>query len=66
MIKVLRGVCIGVDRHIVVGQTPPDLEPALVNYLLSIQAIEVVDDPLPEPVPEPEPKSPKKPGKEEK
>lgn len=58
-VKALRGVCIGVDRHLVAGDTA-DLEPALVTFLVGIGAVKQVDD-------EPETKSvPDKPGKKEK
>lgn len=68
-VKALRGVCIGIEQHLVAGDTA-DLEPALVTFLGGIGAIEIIPDaPTPlEPQPEiqPEPKSkPKKSGKEE-
>lgn len=37
-VKALRGVCIGVDRHLKAGDVE-DLEPALVTYLVSIKAV---------------------------
>lgn len=44
-VKALRGVCIGPERHLALGETQ-DLDPALVNYLVSIGAVErVVDEP---------------------
>lgn len=63
-VKALRGVCIGVDRHLVAGDTE-DLEPALVTFLAGIGAVEVVKD---EPAPA-KPKiesAPDKTGKKEK
>jgi hypothetical protein len=38
-VRALRGVCIGVERHLRAGDTD-DLEPAMVTYLTSIGAIE--------------------------
>jgi hypothetical protein len=75
-VKALRGVCIGVGRHLSAGDVE-DLEPALVTYLVGIGAVERVPDepPKPDPVPEPvkpEPKDetpksvPAKPGSKEK
>ena len=37
----LRGVCVGVDRHLKAGDIV-DLEAALVTYLVSIGAVEIV------------------------
>jgi hypothetical protein len=60
-VRALRGVCIGVDRHLKPGDIE-DLEPALVTYLVGIGAVEPVkDDPKPEVKP-----APKEPGKKEK
>lgn len=42
-VRALRGVCIGVERHLKPGDTA-DLEPALVNFLVSIRAVEQVKD----------------------
>ncbi|HYE70594.1 MAG TPA: hypothetical protein VD932_03625 [Aquabacterium sp.] len=42
-VKALRGVCIGVDRHLVAGDTA-DLDPGLVTYLVNIRAVEAVKD----------------------
>ncbi len=54
-VKALRGVCIGVDRHLPAGDTE-DLEPALVTFLVGIGAVErVADEPAPIPVPVPVP-----------
>ncbi len=48
-VRALRGVCIGVERHLKAGDTE-DLEPALVTFLVSIGAVErVIDDPKPAP-----------------
>lgn len=66
-VRALRGVCIGVERHLKAGDTE-DLEPALVTYLLGIGAVERVKD-APEPAVEPEPEvtsAPVKTGKKEK
>ncbi len=60
-VKALRGVCIGVDRHLVAGDSA-DLEPALVTYLVGIGAVEHLKH---ESQPEPEP-TPVKSGKKEK
>jgi hypothetical protein len=58
-VRALRGVCIGVDRHLKAGDTA-DLEAALVTYLRGIGAVEPApEEPKPEPMPE-------KPGKKEK
>lgn len=62
-VKALRGVCIGVDRHLVAGDIA-DLEPALVTFLRSINAVENFNEPTP--TPESEPKAPEKTGKKEK
>lgn len=77
-VRALRGVCVGVERHLVAGDVD-DLEAALVSFLVSIGAVErvpestpvepakveAVPDPVPE-VPESETPSPAKPGKKEK
>jgi hypothetical protein len=48
-VRCLRGVCVGIERHLAPGDTD-DLEPALVNYLVNIGAVEIVpDDPVVEP-----------------
>jgi hypothetical protein len=60
-VRALRGVCIGVARHMKPGDVE-DLEPALVTYLSGIGAVELVKD---EPKPEVKP-APEKPGKKEK
>jgi hypothetical protein len=49
-VKALRGVCIGVDRHLKAGDVV-DLEPALVTYLTGIGAVERVPDEPPKPDP---------------
>jgi hypothetical protein len=45
MIKVRakRGVCIGVERHLAVGECA-DLDAAMVTFLTHIGAVEVVKD----------------------
>lgn len=40
-VKALRGVCIGVDRHLKVDDTA-DLDPGTVTFLVSIGAVAVV------------------------
>lgn len=65
-VKALRGVCIGVDRHLKAGDTA-DLEPAMVQFLSSIGAVEAVkDEPEIKPEPEAKPAPAEKPGKKEK
>ena len=64
-VKALRGVCIGVERHLAAGDTE-DLDAPLVTYLVSIGAVEVVKD---DPAPADEstkPIAPEKTGKKEK
>ena len=62
-VQALRGVCIGVDRHLVAGDSV-DLESALANFLVSIGAVALVkDEPVSEPVPAPESESKSKPVK---
>lgn len=71
--RALRGVCIGVDRHMKVGDVE-DLDTATGQFLLSIGAIEKFVEPVqsesPKSAPElpvPEIKSvPEKSGKKEK
>ena len=64
-VRAIRGVCIGVGRHLVPPETA-DLDTATGNYLISIKAVEEVKDepvksePKTESVPEP------KTGKKEK
>jgi len=70
-VRALRGVCIGVGRHLNAGDSA-DLDPATVTFLTGIGAVELVkDEPPPvkaEPKPEPKPESvpETKPGKKEK
>jgi hypothetical protein len=54
-VRALRGVCVGVDRHLVAGDTA-DLDPAQVAFLVGIGAVEVVPD---EPAKAEEPEQPK-------
>lgn len=62
-VKALRGVCIGIDRHLAVGDTE-DLEAGLVTYLVNIGAVERIADPVVEkPIVKP---TPEKSGKQEK
>jgi nucleoside phosphorylase len=71
-VKALRGVCIGVDKHLKLGDIVPDMEPALVTFLAGIGAVEKIPEPPPEAqaalIPdEPESKStPAKAGRKEK
>jgi len=60
-VRALRGVCIGVDRHLQPGDEA-DLDAATVQFLTSIGAVAKVDEPAPaEPHPETAPvKSAKK------
>lgn len=43
-VKALRGVCIGVDRHMKPGDTE-DLDAAQVTFLVGIGAVETVTEP---------------------
>lgn len=62
-VRALRGVCIGPERHLVLGETA-DLAPSDVQFLVSIGAVEKVVEPPPPAVvaiePETESKSPEK------
>jgi len=64
-VRALRGVCVGVDRHLKAGDTD-DLDASTVQFLVSIGAVEVVKDAPAEDEAQSEPKSTpaKKPGKE--
>ncbi len=42
-IRALRGVCVGVARHLKPGDTA-DLDAATVTFLTSIRAVEIVPD----------------------
>ena len=42
-VRALRGVCVGVDHHLVAGDVV-DLDAAQVPFLVSIKAVEVVPD----------------------
>lgn len=56
-VRALRGVCIGVDRHLKAGDTE-DLDAALVTFLVGIGAVERVAETIqPEPEPQAEPVS---------
>jgi hypothetical protein len=54
-VKAKRGVCIGVNNHLKVGEEA-DLDPGTVQFLVSIGAVERVPDPPPA-APDPEPAS---------
>lgn len=41
-VKACRGVCVGVERHLVAGEVA-DLDAAQVQFLVSIGAVEVVE-----------------------
>ena len=60
-VRALRGVCIGVDRHLAKDDTA-DMDAAQVQFLTSIGAVEVVPDAPSKPVTE----TPAKPGTKEK
>jgi hypothetical protein len=45
-VKALRGVCIGVDRHLAAGDVEP-MDAALATYLAGIGAVEVLKDAAP-------------------
>lgn len=67
-VRALRGVCIGVERHLKPGDTV-DLPAAEVQFLVGIGAVECLPDAPPAPKPEPEPeviRPAAKPGKERK
>lgn len=51
-ITALRGVCIGVDRHLQAGDTA-DMDPAMVTFLVGIKAVEVCAAPVAPVAPEP-------------
>jgi hypothetical protein len=55
-IKALRGVCIGIERHLKPGEEA-DLPPQEVQFLVSIGAVELVKD-EPARTPDPEPARP--------
>jgi hypothetical protein len=63
-VRALRGVCIGVDRHLKPGETA-EVDAPLANFLASIGAAERVVD-APPAQSEPVTESPAKPGKKEK
>lgn len=46
-VRALRGVCIGVGRHLKPSETA-DLDTAMVTFLTGIGAVEVVPDAPPE------------------
>lgn len=61
-VRAIRGVCIGVDRHLVPGDVA-DVDAAIVSFLTSIGAVELAPDPPVEPPTKTE--TPAKPGKKE-
>ena len=58
-VKALRGVCVGIEQHLAAGDIAELPDNALITFLVSIKAVEIVkDDPPPvaaEPAPEPTP-----------
>lgn len=42
-VRALRGVCVGVDRHLLPGDIA-DLDPAQESFLVSIGAVEIYQD----------------------
>jgi hypothetical protein len=42
--RALRGVCIGVGRDFHPGDDPVELDPATAQFLVSIKAVEKVED----------------------
>jgi len=69
-VKALRGVCIGVNRHLKPGDTE-DVDAATSTFLLGIGAVELVAEPKAEILAkdtekEPTKPTPEKPGKKEK
>jgi hypothetical protein len=47
-VKALRGVCIGVNRNLISGETA-DLDPATVQFLINIGAVALVAEEPPAP-----------------
>jgi len=43
-VKALRGVCIGVEKHLKKDDIAEDLEAALVTFLVSIGAVEKIPE----------------------
>lgn len=43
-VRALRGVCVGVGRHLGVGDPPIELDAATSQFLVSIKAVEEVKD----------------------
>lgn len=64
-VKALRGVCIGIERHLAAGEIADLTDASLLTFLVSIKAVELVkDEPPPAAEPEPEVKAtPAKAGK---
>lgn len=60
-VRALRGVCIGVDRHLVPGDVA-DVDATQVSFLVSIGAVEIATD---EPLAQPKTEAPAKVGKKE-
>lgn len=47
--RALRGVCIGVDKHLVPGAPPVEIDPSTARFLVSIGAVEAAPDEEAEP-----------------
>lgn len=45
-LKALRGVCVGVNRHLNAGDPVNDLDAATVTFLIGIKAVEVCTEPV--------------------
>jgi hypothetical protein len=61
-VRALRGVCVGVDRHLLPGETA-DIDSSQLSFLVSIRAVELAPEvPVETPV---DTKAPAKPGKKE-
>jgi hypothetical protein len=46
--RALRGICIGVERHLAAGDVEDLTDPQLVQFLIGIAAIEKVDEAPPD------------------
>jgi hypothetical protein len=64
-VRALRGICVGVERHLVPGEVA-DVDGQQVPFLASIGAVELVIDEPAAVEPAPEVESSAKPGKKEK
>lgn len=64
-VRALRGVCVGVERHLVADDLA-DLDEPLAQYLASIGAVEIVPDAPAKADPEPVPDAPARTARKEK